>query len=251
MSKTRPIPMRISHPNNYLLSSLRIVGIVIGFLSGSSWAASIDQVSIPVNSMDGQSHPVTDNVWLVAAPPFPFNVNVGIGFLINPTISGRGPSDFSLHDHGYLSANVPDPTRAVVTYHFQAPTVVDQLALVEHANGITQIEGYVGDSLGSLASIGTRFGTFGDVVGPDALVEQSVNTFDFNNLVAGTYFRFVVTKTNLSSGWAAYRAFPSDSNGVAFSAALAPIPEPETYAMMMVGLGLLGFVGRRKRQKSA
>jgi hypothetical protein len=31
----------------------------------------------------------------------------------------------------------------------------------------------------------------------------------------------------------------------------APIPEPETYAMMLAGLGLLGFVARRRKQQSA
>ena len=31
----------------------------------------------------------------------------------------------------------------------------------------------------------------------------------------------------------------------------APIPEPETYAMLLAGLGLLGFAARRKRQKEA
>jgi hypothetical protein len=35
--------------------------------------------------------------------------------------------------------------------------------------------------------------------------------------------------------------------GVA-SASLAPIPEPETYAMMLAGLGLLGTVVRRRHQ---
>ncbi len=29
------------------------------------------------------------------------------------------------------------------------------------------------------------------------------------------------------------------------------IPEPETYAMMLAGLGLLGFVARRRKQKQA
>jgi hypothetical protein len=28
----------------------------------------------------------------------------------------------------------------------------------------------------------------------------------------------------------------------------APIPEPETYAMMLAGLGLLGFAARRRKQ---
>ena len=31
----------------------------------------------------------------------------------------------------------------------------------------------------------------------------------------------------------------------------APIPEPETYALFLAGLGLLGVVARRRRQKTA
>lgn len=31
----------------------------------------------------------------------------------------------------------------------------------------------------------------------------------------------------------------------------APIPEPETYAMLLAGLGILGFAGRRRKQKLA
>jgi len=30
---------------------------------------------------------------------------------------------------------------------------------------------------------------------------------------------------------------------------VAPVPEPQTYAMLLAGLGLLGFVARRRRQK--
>jgi len=29
------------------------------------------------------------------------------------------------------------------------------------------------------------------------------------------------------------------------------VPEPETYAMLLAGLGLLGFVARRKKHKAA
>lgn len=32
---------------------------------------------------------------------------------------------------------------------------------------------------------------------------------------------------------------------------LSPIPEPESYAMLLAGLGLLGFVARRRRQREA
>ncbi|MEO6746456.1 MAG: FxDxF family PEP-CTERM protein, partial [Caldimonas sp.] len=29
---------------------------------------------------------------------------------------------------------------------------------------------------------------------------------------------------------------------------ITPIPEPETYALMMAGLGVMGFVARRRRK---
>ena len=31
---------------------------------------------------------------------------------------------------------------------------------------------------------------------------------------------------------------------------LAPVPEPETYAMMLAGLGMLGFMARRRRKQA-
>nr|WP_315253034.1 PEP-CTERM sorting domain-containing protein [uncultured Duganella sp.] len=41
----------------------------------------------------------------------------------------------------------------------------------------------------------------------------------------------------------------NSSNDLAFQATLtAPVPEPETYGMMLVGLGLLGFLARRRKQ---
>jgi hypothetical protein len=38
--------------------------------------------------------------------------------------------------------------------------------------------------------------------------------------------------------------------GVTYSA-LAPVPEPETYAMMLAGLGLMGFMVRRRKNEEA
>ena len=35
-----------------------------------------------------------------------------------------------------------------------------------------------------------------------------------------------------------------------YTALTAPVPEPETYALMLAGLGLIGFVARRKQKKS-
>jgi hypothetical protein len=32
---------------------------------------------------------------------------------------------------------------------------------------------------------------------------------------------------------------------------VSAVPEPETYAMMLAGLGLMGFMGRRRKAKQA
>ena len=41
-------------------------------------------------------------------------------------------------------------------------------------------------------------------------------------------------------------------DGTSFKSTLvaAPVPEPETYAMMLAGLGLMGTIARRRKQKS-
>src|SRR5260370_40064760 len=134
-------------------------------------------VSIPVNSMDGACHPVSDNVWSVSAPPFPLTVNLGIGFLVNPAFAL--PEAFTLHDHVYVASNIPDPTRAVVTYLFDQRVVVDKIKVIQHTNGITRIEGFVGDTPGSLTSIGAVFGPSGDVTGGFVFTEGQPYLFDF------------------------------------------------------------------------
>lgn len=48
------------------------------------------------------------------------------------------------------------------------------------------------------------------------------------------------------NGWIVGNAYNSKL-GVSYGYLLAPVPEPETYAMMLAGLGLLGIVVRRRR----
>lgn len=165
-------------------------------------AQTITGLSIPVDSMDSGCRPRDEGVWSVS----PLNINSGIGYLVNPTIDGS----FVLHDHQYASANVPDPARAIVTYTFDQPTIVSQLDIVQHTNGVTLLEGFYGDSLGSMTSLGSVFGPSGDVTGSGLLPEGGHQIFDFGNTTnAGTIFQFVVRKTSLSNGWALYRAFPT------------------------------------------
>ena len=63
----------------------------------------------------------------------------------------------------------------------------------------------------------------------------------FSSLTAGhTYNLTFHGEWNLVDGWIATAREPSVSLAIA-------VPEPETYAMMLAGLGLVGFVSRRRR----
>jgi hypothetical protein len=55
----------------------------------------------------------------------------------------------------------------------------------------------------------------------------------------------VDTSLNIQSPYLA--GAPSRGEQIALS---APVPEPETYALMLAGLGLMGFVTTRRKQKS-
>ena len=62
-------------------------------------------------------------------------------------------------------------------------------------------------------------------------------TFDF----AATGARYIeIVANNATPSWVSLKD----------ATVLAAVPEPETYAMMAAGLGLLGFVGRRRRRKA-
>jgi hypothetical protein len=176
--------------------------------------SSLVSVEIPVNSCNAGCHPLNDNVWRIAAPPFPLDVTLGIGNLVADENQSEIQSNiFTLHDALTYGNHVPDPRRAVVTYEFDQPTVIDQVEIIQHANGITRIEGFVGGSLGSLVSVGSIFGPDGDVTGTALFTEGEQTVFDFDNLIAGTFFQFIIRKTSFGTGFASYRAYPRDQAG--------------------------------------
>jgi hypothetical protein len=74
------------------------------------------------------------------------------------------------------------------------------------------------------------------VYGPTAGV---LNTTPSGSLAAGSY-DLRIDGTAAAGGGSYWGAVTLTT---------APIPEPETYAMMLAGLGLMGFVARRRRQK--
>ena len=83
---------------------------------------------------------------------------------------------------------------------------------------------------------------FGNVKGANGV--KSNNVTAFYRFDAGLGLDSFTTKFNSLSNATLYVTGtpPVVSN---------PVPEPETYAMMLGGLGLVGFIARRRKQKAA
>jgi hypothetical protein len=69
--------------------------------------------------------------------------------------------------------------------------------------------------------------------------EVDVWTLSSDSLAAGDYY--VLVSGNLVSDTSA------SFGGAVMLAPTAPVPEPETYGMMLAGLGVLGFLARRRK----
>jgi len=85
-------------------------------------------------------------------------------------------------------------------------------------------------------------GIYGDAV-PDTLL----GTYGFNGSTGST--------THTIAGLATGSSYYYEVSGIAtgshggqyqFASALSPVPEPEAYGMLMAGIGLVGFIARRR-----
>lgn len=174
------------------------------FVALPALAQSLVGLSIPVGSMDATCKPKDSGVWSVAGSPPPYDQ--GIGWLVNPNPPGF--NEYVLHDHGYTSPNIPDPSRAIVTYEYDQPVQVRCIDVIQHTNGISKIEVLIGDDLQSMTSAGEAFGPKGDVVGNLKFAEFEPYRFEFTPGPSGRYVQVIVRKTSLHNGWASYRMFP-------------------------------------------
>lgn len=125
-----------------------------------------------------------------------------------------------------------------------------------YTNGAMQDLGNLGGSLAIASSINNN----GLVVGRSSISEDTTNTraFLYTNGSMHDLNSFLDITTK-EAGWTLNSAEAINDNGLIVGYAtntnffgsraflLSPVPEPETYAMLLAGLGLLGVVARRKK----
>jgi hypothetical protein len=69
-----------------------------------------------------------------------------------------------------------------------------------------------------------------------------------NTLIAGHIYRF---DYSIGSGNSGSGDFGSNAVGAFSLNIVSAVPEPETFALMLAGLGLMGVIARRRKAKQA
>ena len=150
-------------------------------------------------------------------------------------ISVAGASCIGFID-GNLNGN--KPSLAEINMHLAVwgvnlTSAVPSTSMLSGLNGTTInfSQQLYGDTI-----VGMHFGNVSDAAGTKSTNVTAFYRFDAGN---GTGLDSFTTK------------FGSLSNATLYSTGMAvtPVPEAETYAMMLAGLGLMGVVARRRKQK--
>jgi hypothetical protein len=177
---------------------------------------------------------------LIAAMVFA-TATFGSSAVMAQTVIGDSPQELNLLDN---SAFFGDTFAA----GNEGNTFADQFTFT--------VDGTVGVNLDAIISSISRTADVGlDITGlalfgaDDTLITEGTSMSD------GTIDVWTVSSDNLAAGDYYLRVSGSmvSETGASFGGAvmLAPVPEPETYGMMLGGLGVLGFLARRRKAKQA
>lgn len=94
-------------------------------------------------------------------------------------------------------------------------------------------------------------------IGLERTTKGAVAIYDITDPANASFVDMIVTDgdlapeglTTYTMGGISYLAIANETSGTTTVYSLAAVPEPETYAMLLAGLGLIGFTARRRKQK--
>lgn len=177
---------------------------------------------------------------LIAAIVFA-SASFGSSAVMAQTVVGNSPQELELIDN---SAFFGDTFAA----DNEGNTFADRFTFT--------VEGEMGMNLDAIISSISRSADVGlDITGLALYGENDTLIANGTSLMSGAMDVWSISANNLAAGDYYLQVsgnLVSDA-GASFGGAvmLAPVPEPETYGMMLGGLGLLGFLARRRKAKQA
>lgn len=185
--------------------------------------------------------------------------NIGAaGDLIGLRVSTPDSSPGNLVAAGARSFSIRDADGNLV---YDSGSILDREAAIRgiYDDGRSRDKGVEPEGV-ELMEIGGKTFAF---IGLERTTKGAVAIFDITNPEHSSFVDMIVTDGDLApeglEGFAMdgkfYLAIANEGNdstrfGTTTVYALAPVPEPETYAMLLAGLGLMGVVARRRKLKA-
>ena len=108
-------------------------------------------------------------------------------------------------------------------------------------------QGVIGAALSAVGITDLMVGLWSngsEIVASNAIVLPNLNLSTFTDLQTNSFYELRVSGNASDPYGGAY-------GGVFGMAAVSPAPEPEVYAMMAIGIAVVGWAGRRKRKHQA
>ncbi|MCI0628085.1 MAG: hypothetical protein L0387_41600 [Acidobacteria bacterium] len=155
---------------------------------------------------------------------FPAQYPPGIAIILEPVdpskqwVENSPYNDFPLHRSQERSEPAPlDLSADYVLYEFDKPTVVSGVEIIQHRNGIAQLEGFVGSSSheSEMTSLGVASisGCRGASPDPGCFNNGDISQFRFTRVNSGRFFMFKIRRLTYDRGYAVLRAYPLDTTG--------------------------------------
>lgn len=224
-----------------------IAALAVASIFGAVGSAQAEVVSFTANKATATT------AWTDLLSFGKFNSNLGtlnsITFELGGTVSGTGRAEsldaaasiVTLSLSSILTLTRPDGSTIVVTN----PVFSNNYSLSAF-DGAIDFAGSSGAFTGQVSSSHT-----------ESFASSSTNDFALFSQAGGGTISLNLGATGQSNGSGAgnlITQFATSAAGqvkVSYDYTAAPVPEPETYAMLIGGLGLLGLVRRRSAKKQA